>query len=149
MPFNDWLVCNEVVFTSPYSTIDGERYWPFFNVLHSLPENRKSQFLYLRPDLGTTVYRFDDLQTLGAHLDIELPRTHETGTEPVPALNDAADDHIRRFFAWTIWKPAERRRPRPWRCGGLSGASRRDENCGSIRRDWRRLFRSAGCQSLG
>ncbi len=102
MPFNDWLLTNEVVFTSPYSTIDGERYWPFFNVLHSLPENRKSQFMYLRPDLGTTIYRFEDLQTLGAHLDIDLPHTHETGAERVPALSDEAWNHIERFFAWDL-----------------------------------------------
>ncbi len=58
-----WLLHNEVVFTQPLS-ITSARYNPGYAVMHMLPENRKSQFTYLRPDLGTQIFLFDDLDVL-------------------------------------------------------------------------------------
>lgn len=56
-PFDDWLLNNEIVFTSPYDRAGLGRYWPGYSVRHPIPENRKSQFVYLRPDLGTEIHR--------------------------------------------------------------------------------------------
>jgi len=100
-PFGDWLLHNEVPFTSPYDRAHRGRYWPQFTVRHAIPENRKSAWIYLRPDLGTHVVPFDDLPTLWTALDLaEVPRANRTESSPPPALNDEADDYIHRVFAW-------------------------------------------------
>ncbi len=101
-PFEQWLLHNRMVFTSPYDSTGGMRFWPFFTVRHPLPENRKSQFIYLRPDLGTEVYRFDDIKRLAGLLRIELPRCHETPPEPTPPLAARAREYVARVFAWDL-----------------------------------------------
>lgn len=101
LPFDEWLVQNETVFTSPYAS-DGARFFPYFTVRHAMPENRKSQFVYLRPDLGTIIYRFDHVESLAAELDIELLRDNGTDPGAPPALSEVAQDHVGRFFAWDI-----------------------------------------------
>jgi hypothetical protein len=101
MSFSDWIIGNQLVFTNPYDTLGSERFFPRYTVRHCLPENRKSQFVYLRPDLGTQVYRYDELAALEHRLDIKLThRVNFTPPGPAPALTDAARDHIARFFAW-------------------------------------------------
>jgi hypothetical protein len=99
LPFDRWIVENDIVFTSPYDH-SGTRFWPQFCVLHALPENRKSQFIYLRPDLGTQIYRFDRLGMLAKELDVELPHEHRLPGQAVPPLSDEALDHLERFFSW-------------------------------------------------
>lgn len=101
MPFSNWIVRNEAVFTSPYDTLGSSRFFPRYTVRHALPENRKSQFVYLRPDLGTRVYRYDELAAFEHRLDIKLTlRTNQTEALPMPPLSAQALDHIARFFAW-------------------------------------------------
>lgn len=103
-PFDRWLMENETVFTSPY--VGGGAtpgYWPSHAVLHSLPENRKSQFLYLRPDLGTEVWRYTDLRVLADHLDLDcLPRENVSAVEPEPWLPNDVTAYIAENFAWDI-----------------------------------------------
>lgn len=101
-PFDEWITDNQVTFTSPYDSAGLGRFWPQFNVRHSIPENRKSQHHYLRPDLGTEVWRFTDLPAFGRSLDVDLSnRQNVTGAgAAVPAISDRAMDHMRRFFAW-------------------------------------------------
>ncbi|WGD31250.1 hypothetical protein AncyloWKF20_05345 [Ancylobacter sp. WKF20] len=107
-PFEDWLLTNEAVFTNPYDTDGGLTFYPQYNVGHSLPENRKSQFIYLRPDLGTEVFPFSRMETLEASLKINLGRTNVTDDQPPPALSLAAAEHMLRFFAWDMTVTGER-----------------------------------------
>ena len=104
-PFDEWLTGNSLVFTDPYDCRGGLGFYPQFNVLHSLPENRKSQFLYLRPDLGTTIWRFDtEFDAFCDRLNLsDVPFTHSTkdGGAP-PRLDASARNHVERFFAWDI-----------------------------------------------
>ncbi|TPI86398.1 hypothetical protein [Mesorhizobium sp. B2-8-9] len=101
MPFSEWIVNNQLPFTNPYDSSGRGRFWPQYTVRHSLPENRKSQFVYLRPDLGTKVYPYSGLGTLYQELGIaDLFRTNSTPPSPAPQLSDEAKDHVRRFFAW-------------------------------------------------
>jgi hypothetical protein len=103
MPFSEWVVENQTVFTSPYDSAGSDRFFPRYTVMHSLPETRKSQFVYLRPDLGTKVYRYDDLAALERRLDITLSATtNRTKPVPIPMLTPAAQTHIERFFRWDI-----------------------------------------------
>jgi hypothetical protein len=104
--FDDWIVSNETVFTSPYDSAGLGRFWPTFTVRHPLPENRKSQFIYLRPDLGTEVWQFAALDRLARYLSVSLAdetsgtMPHRTDNSQPPALSAAARDHMGRYFAW-------------------------------------------------
>ena len=67
-----------------------------------MPENRKSQFIYLRPDLGTEYHRYDLIEGFYDSLGLdEVGReTHATGGDPPPPLTPEAANHMARFFAW-------------------------------------------------
>lgn len=101
-PFDDWLIGNEVVFTSPYDSAGRGRFFPQFTVRHPLPENRKSQFMYLRPDLGTDVVPYMRLAQLAARLDVTLASVNTTSKDAPPPLSDGAREHINRLFAWDM-----------------------------------------------
>lgn len=101
-PFEEWLVENQTVFTSPYDSAGLGRFWPQYTVRHPLPENRKSQFLTLRPDLGTEVYRYGEVWRLARDLGLELERHNATESAPVPQLGPTARQHVERVFAWDL-----------------------------------------------
>lgn len=103
-PFDDWILNNEVVFTSPYDSAGLGRFFPAYTVRHPLPENRKSQFVYLRPDLGTEVLAYGDRDDLRRALGVVLPdeRRNATGAPNWPSLSAEAEDHVRRFFHWDL-----------------------------------------------
>jgi hypothetical protein len=106
-PFPDWIVENETVFTSPYDRAGLGRYFPHYTVRHSLPETQKSQFLYLRPDLGTEVWQYDSLPLLWANLGLARQCAAEdrhncTAQAEMPVLHPSAQSHIERFFAWDL-----------------------------------------------
>ena len=101
-PFDDWLLNNETVFSDPHDTAGEGRFFPLYTSRHQLPENRKSQFLYLRPDLGTTVHPFDQIDIVAHSLGIALGRQNATEPEPLPALSPAGLTHIRKFHGWDI-----------------------------------------------
>jgi hypothetical protein len=100
--FSDWLVQNNVVFTSPYDTATGGKFYPGFAVHHPLPETRKSQFIYLRPDLGTEAWPFERLAALHESLGIEAPRENHNEPAPMPELTAEAVEHMHRWFAWDL-----------------------------------------------
>ncbi len=101
-PFSDWIVNNDVPFTTPYDSAGLGRFFPGFTVHHPLPENRKSQYVYLRPDLGTQVYQFTHLDQFASRLGIKLSKHNATSSEPTPILTMEAADHVRRFFQWDV-----------------------------------------------
>lgn len=95
--FSSWIINNQTVFTSPYGNY---KYYPKYTVNHCLPENRKSQFFYLRPDLGTKIFRFDNLNGLASYLDIDLKSSNGSQVMPFPKVADEAYDHMSKFFPW-------------------------------------------------
>jgi hypothetical protein len=99
-PFSDWVLNNQVVFSNPYDSAGEGRFWPQYAVLHSLPENRKSQFVYLRPDLGTEVRQFSEVTSLAADLGVALPSINVTKPDPVPDLSPEATHFVARCFRW-------------------------------------------------
>jgi hypothetical protein len=127
--FDQWLRNNELTFTQPYDSAGLGRFWPQFSILHSLPETRKSQFLYLRPDLGTEIFLFDHLDELERALDVRLGHFNRSTVRPIipyaesgedseefwdvitrgastcPAMTDlepSARGHIESFHAWDL-----------------------------------------------
>ena len=99
-PFDEWILRNKEVFTSPYDSAGLSRFWPQFCVRHPIPENVKSQWLTLRPDLGTEIWRYEDLHKLAVMLDITLERHNETAPNPVPKISLEASEHVGRVFKW-------------------------------------------------
>ncbi|MFW2829895.1 hypothetical protein [Sphingomonas sp. ID0503] len=103
MPFEAWLLNNEAVFTSPYDSAGLGRFFPAYACRHPLPENRKSQFIYLRPDLGTSIYRYREIGLLHDELGVDPVHTENaTGQDKAPALSETAMDYVRRWFAWDM-----------------------------------------------
>jgi hypothetical protein len=95
-------VHNETLFCEPHRPKEG-RYYPGFSVRHALPENRKSQFLYLRPDMGTKIFRYEDqLPELVSLLGISLGRTNQTHDAPPPPLRPSALDDFLEVFRWDL-----------------------------------------------
>lgn len=99
-PFDDWLMHNERVFTSPYDSAGLGRFYPFYCCRHPLPENRKSQWVYLRPDLGTEIFTHDNIGDLHELLDVETPLINGTAPSPTPELTADVSDYVRRWFNW-------------------------------------------------
>jgi hypothetical protein len=100
--FDDWVLHNEVVFATQYHHGTSEVRSPHFNVLHNLPENKKSQFVYLRPDLGTEVWHYDDKHALAARLGVELGHRNATDPVPVPIIELETQRHIENVFRWDL-----------------------------------------------
>jgi hypothetical protein len=99
-PFEEWLLTNETVFTSPYDSAGLGRFFPAYTCRHPLPENRKSQYIYLRPDLGTLIYRYDEVRTLFEALDVDPGRQNGTRDDPPPQLSAEGQAYIDRWFSW-------------------------------------------------
>ena len=100
-PFGDWLIHNEIVFTSPYDRANRGRFWPGYACNHPIPENRKSQAVYIRPDLGTEYWNFEHLDQLAASLGVTIQeRENATTHDPAPALEQEAEAYARSVFAW-------------------------------------------------
>lgn len=100
-PFDEWIIHNRTPFTTPYAQLDG-RFYPGFCVLHAIPENRKSQRVYLRPDLGTEVWGYRNAAKLHRELGVQPDHINAAPTELMPGLSDEAMDHIDRFFDWDL-----------------------------------------------
>lgn len=103
-PFAHWVVNNEVVFTDPYNGSGGLEYWPEYTVLHARPETKKSQFIYLRPDLGTEIFSFNRLHDIEGRLDIKLDQHNATDSQArlraLGQLPGTLRDHMQSYFAW-------------------------------------------------
>lgn len=104
-PFEEWLVNNEILFTDPYGRNgDINTFNPFYSVGMALPENRKSQYHYLRPDLGTILLDFNRLDFIAGIFDVkkELVQENASTGEKQPLVNGFARAHLQRFFAWDL-----------------------------------------------
>lgn len=108
--FDDWLIHNEIVFTAPYDSAYRGRFFPHYSVRHALPENRKSQFLYLRPDLGTEVFLYDQVADLHRELGVIPERFNGSNAAQPPRLCDLSIEaglYLRSAFAWDYVKCEE------------------------------------------
>ncbi len=100
--FESWLLHNEITFNAMYPPGCQGRFFPSYAVRHPMPENRKSQYIHLRPDLGTKVYKFDDLDRFAARLGIRLDKHNATDLEPIPELTEAGKAYIDKIFNWDL-----------------------------------------------
>lgn len=101
MPFSDWLIGNQTPFSTPYDSAGKGRFYPAYACLHPMPENRKSQFVYLRPDLGTVIWRYSDVVDLFDYLGLSaVSKVNGSDEAPCPVLSADAQAHVDRWFAW-------------------------------------------------
>jgi hypothetical protein len=93
--FEDWLLNNTGVVHSARALSKP----PGFIQRWYVPETTKVQFLYLRPDLGTEVLPFSDLDGWLDH--VGLPAMHENQSHAAPRclpLTSAIEEHLERYF---------------------------------------------------
>lgn len=107
MSFPLWITENRVVFTSAFDSGQMGRYYPNYAVRHPMPETLKSQFMYLRPDLGTKVFRYEDMGELAVFLGVrdrlEIgERRNATQPRMRPVLTAEAMAHVNRVCRWEI-----------------------------------------------
>lgn len=96
MSFNDWILYNELTFTGGHHS----QGFANFQVLHPMPENRKSQWIYLRPDLGTIIYPFSRLKELQYDLNLEILHVNTTEAPIMSLLNEETAQYIANHFKW-------------------------------------------------
>lgn len=101
-PFEDWMVLNELVFTQPYDSSGQGRFYPEYTVRHPLPENRKSQYHYLRPDLGTEIWSYSEISDFHRSLGLAEIKERFNKTENVspPELSIEGQEYANKWFAW-------------------------------------------------
>src|ERR1700761_2601664 len=109
--FEDWLINNREPWTIPFDTNGEGAWWPILSRMNAAPENTLSQFQYLRPDLGTTIWKFEDLRSHMTKLGLDVDnisnntRSKEQlsdGRRHARTFSDAAIDHISRFQKWDL-----------------------------------------------
>jgi len=99
--FSEWIVENDFVFNQPYDsfgTLIEE-----FNVKNILPETVKSQYLFLRPDLGTEIIKYEEINKLEEILNIKLPHLNGTRQDiKQTELTLSAKAHIEKYMDWDL-----------------------------------------------
>lgn len=102
--FNKWILNENVPlvtgFDCRYKAFDV--FEPYYTCLVSLPETMKSQFYYLRPDLGTKIIRFDRLGELEEELDLIMINKNETEKIKMPEITEEVERHMKTFFSWDL-----------------------------------------------
>lgn len=95
--FETWLLQNEELFLPAASGHPG------LYQRHYMPETAKSQWLYLRPDLGTEILPFSDLTNWMEHMGLP-PRHLNQTTKRVafPALTKNVRKHLEAHMSWEL-----------------------------------------------
>ncbi|MCM2441149.1 hypothetical protein HGO34_15615 [Agrobacterium vitis] len=100
VPFDSWMTENSIVFTDPFDSA-GPLYYPRYAVRSQIPENRKSLFMYLRPDLGTEIRSLVEVIEI---LSLDHSRQANASACPKPPrlsdLDKATRIHLQTFFQW-------------------------------------------------
>lgn len=92
--FEDWLLHNEELFL-PEGTGNAGLYQK-----HYIPETRKSQEVYLRPDLGTEVLNFSALPVWMERWGLDITYVNHSPKTPMPAVSGAVELHLAEYMGW-------------------------------------------------
>lgn len=99
-PFEEWVLKNEELFLPKDSGI------PLLTQLHHVPETRKSQEIYLRPDLGTVILKFQDLPELMVSWGLDASKKRGSTPSPkVPAMTRKLKAHLKKYMPWDMAFP--------------------------------------------
>ena len=102
--FNKWVINENIPLVTgfDYRERNLPTYMPYYSCLVTLPETRKSQYYYLRPDLGTEIIRFDQLNKLEDALFLSIPRANGTDNNEPPEISKEVEEHLKTFFSWDL-----------------------------------------------
>lgn len=102
--FEHYLRFNQDLFPRAYRSIDSPpgTFDPLRQVLYAVPENKKSQHVYLRPDLGTQVYCYETaLIPLWNDLGLDhIGWENKTNSDKPPPLHESTLEMLRDIFSW-------------------------------------------------
>lgn len=98
--FSDWVLTNNEPWTAPYDINGDGYYWPLLARTNPAPENKLSQFQYLRPDLGTEILRFEKLSLHMERFNLDPSFIRNRTTKEQHNVTDAALHHIKKFCQW-------------------------------------------------
>lgn len=101
-PFEDWVLNNREPWTIPYDLSGNGNWWPVLMRNNSLPENLRSQWTYLRPDLGTEVLKFENLRKHMAEWGLNPDAVSNRTSADKPQMTPEVMDHLRRVCAWDL-----------------------------------------------
>lgn len=95
--FEDWILTNNV------PLIPADTRIPFLHQAEHIPENKRSQAQYLRPDLGTAILKFQDLRTHMAAWGLN-PETHSNASPhpEVPKVTRKVQRWLKKHCAWEM-----------------------------------------------
>jgi hypothetical protein len=102
--FNSWILNETIPFVTgfDYRETSFPMYTPYYDCQITIPETKKSLFYYLRPDLGTEVFRFDKLFELEEELDIFISESNGTEHSNHPEITEEVERHLQTFFSWDL-----------------------------------------------
>ena len=107
-PFEDWLLNNNEPFSVPYDLTGEGNFWPGYTRSNAAPENKLSQFQYLRPDIGTKVLHFSELKI---HMQIwglnSAVIRNKSARALSPPTSPAIRDHLEKFCRWDLQQQCE------------------------------------------
>lgn len=99
LSFNSWILSNSLAFSGAFQV--AEEIHPDMSSNYAIPETRKSQFIYLRPDLGTKIFQYQALDDLADYLNIKISlQENKTEENKTPNINGAAMAHMNQYFEW-------------------------------------------------
>ena len=97
--FSNWILKNDSIFTLAHLS---DCVHAKYTTSVPLPENRKSQWHTLRPDLGTIIFKFPATESLEKILDIKMKHKNGTNKDQVPVISEEAQSHIKKYFKWDL-----------------------------------------------
>jgi len=100
--FETWLLHNDAPFTKAHDLVGTHIYRPIMCRINGAPENKCSQYDYLRPDLGTLVLKFENLREHMTEWGLSPTLRKNHIGNPPPPLSPAISDHIARYCAWDL-----------------------------------------------
>lgn len=108
--FAQWVLTNELPFSVHVDDRGTVR--PLFMQNHMMAENRKSQFYYLRPDLGVEIVPYTpDGSAISRELGITVGHTNNVtggGGNPDHRIAEKIQDHLELFHGWDLEECAKR-----------------------------------------
>jgi hypothetical protein len=102
--FEEWLLNNNEPWTVPFDLNGEGKYWPILSRRNPAPENRISQFAYLRPDLGTEVRHFETLRSSLREFDLDADTVkNSSAKQPLEiGARGLVEQHLERYCAWDL-----------------------------------------------
>lgn len=101
-PFDDWILNNNECFSLSHDLQEGRYHYPVLTRRHPLPDTKLSQFVYLRPDLGTKIVKYENMKEFFTELGLSLDTVRNpSGEKPkIPEMTDEVKLHMNNFFKW-------------------------------------------------